>query len=219
MIGIHIIITILNFIFVLPTFLKEVKNEPEHVTPLYILSFLIVIFPIFNLYVLIYFLKNNYPEFKEKLAKRKFKKKHPELISLNILKDIREIYSDHLTKDIDTKSRKTIIEFVDMLHSLINILETNHQQAEFARILSLYELSFALIQSTLKESKLINDELTNELLLISKESIEQAIVETQEIIEKEIRVENESNEVIRNNLINGLKEDQAYHKKRIENSI
>mgnify|MGYP003483097695 CR=1 FL=1 len=214
----HIIITILCFIIIIPSFIKEAKNDSE-LRSAGLVILILMICPIFNLMTLCFILKEEYPNVKKKIEKRKYAKKHPELVSLNILKDICKIYSDNLTNNKDTDSRKTIIAFVNKLNSLIDTLETNHKKPDYARILSLYELSFALIKSTLEESKLVNEELTNELLLISKESIEQAMVEVQGLSDKETRMKNESNEVIRNSFINGLREDQAYHKKRLENSI
>ena len=217
-ISVSIIITLLNFIIVLPLFLKEIKEDPKfkEATLIIFISFFI---PILNGILLFLVLKDEYPIFRDNRKKKKFEKKHPELVSLNILKDIHNIYFDKIANIKDNDSKKTLIIIENKLNYLVDILEAKHIKSEYSRILSLYELTLALIVSTIKESEQINAEITNEVLLVSKDSIEQIFLEVQQLENIEVNLENKSNEVIRKSLIDKIKEDQEYHRRRTGNTI
>jgi hypothetical protein len=183
-------------------------------------------FPIVNIVILFLYLQHKYRSHREKREKKQHEQKNPGLVSINILNDIRSKYSDNISNTEDIDFINQLIPIKSKLDSLIEVFLSNYQKPEFARVLSLYELSFSLIKSTIDECEQISDELTNEILLVSKDSIEQVFLEVEQILNIEINqtnnkviFEKETMEAIKKTFVNRIKEDQEFHSKRTGNSI
>jgi hypothetical protein len=201
-----------------PSLIKEVKIKPDFKTTAFLVS-LMMAFPFINMVILYFYLEDRYSNYNENKEKQQHKQKYPGLVSINILKDIRNKYSDIIANTEDIELKKQLIPIENDLVSLIESLEANYQKPEFARIFSLYEITFVLLKSTIEESEQISDELTNEILLVSKNSIEQVLLEVEQVSNNKVMFEKETMEAIKKTFVDRIKEDQEYHSKRTGNSL
>jgi hypothetical protein len=155
-----------------------------------------------------------YPVIKKRVIEKKFKKDHPELVSLNLFIDIYKVLNSNSFIEADLIKR---IDFA------ISLLSSKHSLKTYSELLSLNELTFTRILSIIKENLKVDTEkiskdkimsLTKESLILFLNEFE-AIEEQKEELEKQkeelAKVEKET---ICNRHIEELEEEIGYQKTR-----
>jgi type III secretory pathway component EscU len=219
---IYFTFVILNIIFIVPLFLKDLKDGKINGSFEYFAIFFIVLVPILNIVSIVYFTNDFISYFKEvKKEKNDLKKekknlkKHPELASIEVLKNIREflIQEDSKGKDVSES-----ILFVNDLYHLIDALNTNHHNTDIKNLLLENEITLARSLSIIKESTKINTENDGKLILYFKEILEHFSKEVYTIIENSINKENElqkdTEKAILSRLTEEMIEEREFQKKR-----
>jgi hypothetical protein len=154
-------------------------------------------------------------KFKEKKRNKKLFKKNPELSSISTLEKIQFEYKIQLLNlDVSKASNLWILNFNQNLLILIEDLKKNHTKPKITQLLLTYEVTFARILSILNESNEIEKELYDELLFVSKDSINYFIEEVQNVNKLENELFNESKETTRKRFIEELKSDLDFQKNR-----
>jgi hypothetical protein len=222
---VYFIVSIANVILFVPNFWKKSKAEIDFDvvrTICHMIFFFLV--PNVNFIAFIMFSLNKLSKPSEKISK-----KNPELISLNILKNIRDLYRTELSfygweeedfqleadcTDVQRRTFSKMFELENELSILIIGLENTHSNPEIARLLLDNEIMFIRIYTIIKESESINNILTTELLMLSQDSLMLFISEFVKIKEDEEKKHKKAEETTRKRLIGELQEEFQYQKDR-----
>jgi hypothetical protein len=210
---------------------KDIKKEYlDEETKSILNDFTIVFFPFINLLFTLLMIagiisilvdhskvigKEKPVKFKEKKRNKKLFKKNPELSSVQLLEKIYFEYESQLKNFEVAKANKLwILNFNQNLKMLIEDLKQSHNKPKISQLLLTYEVTFARILSILNESKEIEKELFEDLLFVSKDSIDYFIEEVQNLNKLENELFNESKETTRKRFIEELKVDLDFQKNR-----
>ena len=170
---------------------------------------------------------------KKHMVKRN-SKKHPEIAALNVLKEILKKYKSEINLHNKNAMYRQIqiacneekgMEFKKMVdldwkfQSLFEYLEKECNKPEITKLFLENEITFTRILTIINESEKINEDLTSELLMISRETLMNFHSEVMSIKLKEEKIKNETEEATRNRLIEELKDEVMYQNNRARNLI
>jgi hypothetical protein len=223
----YAIVTLANVILFVPDFWKKNKAEIDF-DPVRTIFTMVFFFLAPNVNFIAFILFSL-----DKLSKpsKKVSKKNPELISLNILRNVHDLYKSELSfyewdeenfrsdtgcTDEQSESFSKMIELEEKLATFIFSLENTHSHPKIAHLLLENEIMFTRIFTIIKESKNINNILTIELLMISQDSLVLFMEQYEQIKNNEEKNNKEAEETTRKRLIDELQEEIRHQKNRLK---
>jgi hypothetical protein len=216
LIAIYVFFVIGNLIISAPKILKGIKEKTMDEPSGDIVALIFLFVPIFNAMIfLFFFIPIVAPWIKKTIISAK-KKKHPQIVSLNILKNIHKQFELESNKYFgpNKKTPQILETYVTNLDTINDYLKNNYQKTNISYILLSYEVTFKKVLESLQESEEFNNITRNKILASTHKIIDKFYDEILKIENKKIEIENMSEETIRNRIIKELESDRMYHQKK-----